>query len=107
MRANRSKPLLATAVLLGTALIWGMAFVAQVLGGRHMDVFTFNGARFLLGAAALVPVFLLFEKPCADQKTRRKTALAALCGGVILFLASFFQQVGIDLTASPGKAGFM
>ena len=72
-----------------------------------MDAFTFNGSRFLLGAIALVPVFLLFEKPCADKTAKRKTALAALCGGVILFLASLLQQMGIDLTASPGKAGFI
>ena len=35
------------------------------------------------------------------------TLLAALCGGSMLFLASYTQQCGIELTANPGRAGFI
>ena len=45
-----------------TAIIWGVAFVAQLIGSDHVGVFTFNGVRFILGALSLVPVILLFEQ---------------------------------------------
>jgi drug/metabolite transporter (DMT)-like permease len=52
----------ATAMLFATAMIWGFAFVAQVLGGDHLGSFTFNALRWLLGGLCLIPVYLLFEK---------------------------------------------
>ena len=52
----------ATIMLFFTAMLWGFAFVAQVLGSDHVEPFTFNGIRFILGAVSLIPVFSLFEK---------------------------------------------
>ncbi len=101
------KHYLASALLLGTACFWGVSFVAQVLGARYMDTATFNAARFLVGAAVLVPVCLLFERERPDRRRARRTALGALCAGVMLFLASFLQQYGTGLSANPGKAGFI
>ena len=46
-------------MLLLTALIWGLSFVVQSVGTGYLGAFTFNGVRFLLGAAALVPCMLL------------------------------------------------
>ena len=43
-------------MLLMAAAIWGLGFVAQRLGMDHMGPFTFNGLRFLLGAASLLPL---------------------------------------------------
>ena len=43
-----------------TAIIWGVAFVAQLIGSDQVGVFTFNGVRFILGAVSLIPVILIF-----------------------------------------------
>ncbi|MBQ8334269.1 MAG: DMT family transporter [Clostridia bacterium] len=89
------------------AVVWGFAFAAQALGADHLGAFTFNGARFLLGTIALVPVILIFEKNEHDAKKMKTTVIAGLCAGCALFAASWLQQVGIQLTDSAGKAGFI
>ena len=43
-------------MLLLTATIWGVSFVAQSVGLDYVGPFTFNGVRSLLGAAVLLPV---------------------------------------------------
>ena len=101
-----------TVMLFATAIIWGFAFVAQVLGGDLIEPFTFNGIRFILGAVSLIPVYCLFEKerdlPPMEKMTRhRHTAFCAIFGGLCLFVASTLQQFGIALTRDPGKAGFI
>ena len=101
------KRILSSAVLLGTALIWGIAFVAQVFGARYLDPFTFNASRFLLGGIALIPICCLFERKQIEKRAKRHTLLAALAGGGVLFLASLLQQFGIEMTENPGKAGFI
>lgn len=59
-------------LLLLTATIWGVAFVAQSVGMDYVRPFTFNGVRSLLGAAVLVPVIFLFGKHksgvCTDNQ---------------------------------------
>ena len=104
--------LIANIMLFATAIIWGFAFVAQVLGSDDVPPFTFNGIRFMLGSISLIPVYLLFEKEkgmtVPERRARHKhTALAALCGGLCLFIASGLQQYGTTLTRDPGKAGFI
>ena len=51
----RKDTLASDSLLLLTAAIWGFAFVAQRMGMEYVGPFTFNGVRFLLGAAALAP----------------------------------------------------
>ena len=101
------KQLAASAVLLLTACIWGCAFVAQVFGVRYLDAYTFNASRFLLGAVALVPVCLVFDRERADRERWRSTLIAGLCGGCVLFVAALLQQQGMEYTPNPGKAGFI
>lgn len=103
-------------LLLLTAFIWGAAFVAQSVGGDQVGCFTFNGVRSLIGALVLVPVicFLdarkkkeLGEEGFSKQKGDRKTLmLGGLCCGIMLCIASNFQQFGISFT-TVGKAGFI
>ena len=103
-------------LLLLTAFIWGVAFVAQSVGGEAVGCFTFNGVRSLIGAAVLIPViyFLdvqkkkeLGEKKFLEQKGDKKTLLlGGICCGVMLCIASNFQQFGISFT-TVGKAGFI
>lgn len=91
--------------LLLTAIIWGFAFVAQVSGGAHLGIFYYNGIRFTLGAASLIPVILIFER--SEKGKNKITYLAGIVAGVILFTASNLQQWGINITGSSGKAGFL
>ena len=49
-------------LLVLTALIWGVAFVAQSKGGDAVGPFSFNCIRFLLGAIVLLPVIALLDK---------------------------------------------
>lgn len=99
-------------MLFPTAIIWGFAFVAQVLGSDHVGAFTFNGIRFLLGALSLLPVCLLMERdrdlsPEWRRHRRRHTALISLPAGALLYVASALQQIGATMTRDPGKAGFI
>jgi drug/metabolite transporter (DMT)-like permease len=102
---NKKNDLKSSLLLLLTSLIWGLAFVAQSAGMEHVRTFTFNGVRFALGALSLIPVILFFERNAgADAK---KTLKAGVIGGAILFTASSFQQLGIELGSPAGKAGFI
>ena len=90
-------------LLLLTAAIWGLAFVAQRLGMDHMGPFYFNALRFTLGALALAPLL-------ATAAVRRHLDIRLLPGGLLaggaLFAGASLQQVGIVETTA-GKAGFI
>ncbi|MCL2708690.1 MAG: DMT family transporter [Defluviitaleaceae bacterium] len=97
-------------VLFATAVIWGVAFVAQRAGMDYVGAFTFNGVRFLLGALVLVPVcfFLEWRKERPEQLKKIRTSVSAgFIGGLVLFVAAGLQQLGVQLTMSAGKAGFI
>ena len=112
----KTKQMKNSLLLLLTAFIWGVAFVAQSVGGEAVGCFTFNGVRSLIGAAVLIPViyFLdsqkkkeLGEEKFLKQKGDKKTLLlGGICCGVMLCIASNFQQFGISFT-TVGKAGFI
>ncbi|HOX19095.1 MAG TPA: DMT family transporter, partial [Spirochaetales bacterium] len=53
------------------AAVWGFAFVAQRAGMDHVGPFTYNGVRFLLGFAALLPLI------AARRAAARRQTLAA------------------------------
>lgn len=90
-----------------TAIIWGFAFVAQKVGAQYVGAFTFNGIRFALGALSLFPVIMLFEKEKTTKESFFKTLKAGVICGVVLFIASTLQQVGVEITNSAGKSGFI
>ena len=94
-------------LLLLTAIIWGFAFVAQRTGGQYVGTFTYNGIRFCLGTLSLIPVILIFEREKRDPAKWKRTLFAALLCGVILFIASTLQQIGVNITQSAGKGGFI
>lgn len=102
-------------MLVLTALIWGIAFVAQSVGVQYVGPFTFNAIRTFIGGLVLLPCIPLLDKMKKTPKeelrrtlkSQRKTLLlgGALCGSV-LAIASILQQFGL-LYATPGKAGFI
>ncbi len=95
-----NKALRADALLLFTALIWGLAFVAQRVGMDFMGPLTFNGLRFALGSLALWPVVMRAEG------MKRLDWRAGALTGVLLFAGAALQQMGVVYTEA-GKAGFI
>ena len=98
-------------MLLLTAMIWGAAFVAQSVGMDYVGPFTFNSARYFLGAAVLLPVIFIGDHRRAVPDPRmswgnRQLWLAGLICGVIMAVATSLQQIGIIYT-NEGKAGFI
>ncbi len=104
-----------------TAVIWGVAFVAQSAGMEYLGPFTYNGVRSVLGGMVLLPCIALLNKIQAAKpdtaegssvegrnikKSGKELAAGGLCCGFILFAASNFQQFGIQYT-TVGKAGFI
>lgn len=94
--------------LFTAAVVWGFAFSAQVMVDTDvLGNFSFNGVRFILGALSLIPVVLIFEREDKDIKKLKRTAVAALVAGTVLFIASALQQYGISINHNAGKAGFI
>ena len=52
-----------------TAVIWGVAFVAQSVGMDYVGPFTFNAVRFLLGGTVLLP-FLMWKWKSGQNEIR-------------------------------------
>jgi len=107
-----SREFKADILLLLTALIWGLAFVAQRLGMDHVGPYTFNGVRFLLGAGALLPLALRSagqSHPAHVLRPGRGGSIGlwgGLLAGAVLFAGATLQQVGLVYTTA-GKAGFI
>ena len=97
----------ATICLFLTSLIWGFAFVAQLVGMAFMRPYTFNAVTFFIGAGSLAPVIMALDKERPDAEGRKKLWTYGLVCGLILFVASNLQQFGIDMTGSAGKSGFI
>ena len=95
-----------------TALIWGSAFVAQSVGMDFLGPLSFNGARNVLAALALIPVIAVMDRknqgsgrPQGPQQRRTLWQGGVACG-LVLAAATTVQQLGIQY-ASVGKAGFI
>lgn len=90
--------------LLIVSMIWGSAFVAQRVAGQMGSVYLFNGARYLLAAVVVVPfvkrdIISLYAYP-------RNQYQWMFIAGVLLFIASAVQQLGVVYTTA-GNAGFI
>ncbi len=104
-------------LLLLTAIIWGFAFTAQRAGMEFVGPFTFNGIRFLIGSISILPLLFLdskrrFNNKSSDAKffanrdNPKRLIIYGALGGLLLYLGSSLQQMGIVYT-SAGKAGFI
>ncbi|MCR5800124.1 MAG: DMT family transporter [Lachnospiraceae bacterium] len=98
-----------------TALIWGVAFVAQSVGMDYVGPWTFNCVRYFIGGTVLIPVvcfIALMERKGAqtasehDHSKIKNTVIGGCISGLFLAVASLFQQYGI-IETSVGKAGFI
>ncbi|MGF0031735.1 DMT family transporter [Bariatricus sp. SGI.154] len=99
-------------MLILTAFIWGTAFVAQSVGMDYLEPFTFNGVRSLIGGVALLPCIWFLQRVNEKDETeknkgsRKDLILGGIACGILLFVASSLQQLGIQYTTA-GKAGFI
>ncbi|MCP1110178.1 DMT family transporter [Ohessyouella blattaphilus] len=94
------------------SFIWGTSFVAQSLGADMLPPFTFNGVRCIIGGIALLPCIWFLdrsdrkgERPKANYR-RKDLLIGGLACGIVLFVASTLQQIGIRYTTA-GKTGFI
>ena len=112
MSAKHSKNFI---LLFLTALIWGVAFVAQSVAMDYIGPYTFNAVRSLLGGIVLVPCVFFFGRKKKTGKNPagttaydhpRDMVIGGLLCGIMLFLSTTLQQVGIQYT-TVAKAGFI
>ena len=93
-------------LLMLTAFIWGIAFVAQKVGTTDVGPLTFSASRYFLGGLAVLPCAYFFADKNMTKAKLKTSLLAGSFCGVFLFIASFLQQIGIQYT-TVGKAGFI
>lgn len=106
-----NRKVLSSLLLLLTAMIWGIAFVAQSVGMEHVGPWTFVFARYVVSTIVLLPVSLFSVRKRRSYIRPSKTAirtylLGGMTCGAFLGTASIAQQIGIQYTTA-GKAGFI
>lgn len=96
-----------------TALIWGLAFVAQSEGMKTLGTYTFFALRsllalfFLLGVSAVKKIKnkALIKNKTNVQSKKHLIIAGAICG-TAMFIATIAQQNGL-LYTTVGKSGFI
>ncbi len=93
--------------MLIAALIWGTTFIAQTTGMETIGPFGFTGARYLIGALAVLP-FAVYEcRKCSLVKEMQKDnllLLQALGLGVMMFGGISLQQTALQYTLVANAA---
>ena len=101
-----------SAILLATAIIWGMAFSAQSNAMKYIQPFTFVFVRSTITALVLLAALPLFNRLSNRHDSEKKSpplrahvVPGVLCG-FFLVTATILQQVGLVYT-TPAKSGFV
>ena len=102
-----------------TAVIWGVAFVAQSAGMDYVGPYTFNAVRCLLGGIVLIPCVFFLTRSAKKEQKKDGTAskmpvmdrpkdllIGGLICGFMMFVSTTLQQVGSAYT-TVAKAGFI
>jgi drug/metabolite transporter (DMT)-like permease len=101
-----SKQFTATLCLIGAALIWGTAFVAQTTGMEFVGPLTFTNIRFIIGGLLVLP-FALKEVPRFNNLIKKKRLIIIiLLTGFCLLMGSYLQQYALQYT-KIGNAAFL
>lgn len=116
LKQDKRKQLVASLLLTLAAFIWGSAFVAQSEALDILGQFTFLMSRSFFGVLTLVPVSIFVYKKGQKQGEgqhgeyksffSKDLLLGGSFCGIVLFVASFLQQVGI-ISSGVGKSGFL
>ena len=110
----KTKKIISLSLLLSAAMLWGFAFAAQ---GRAAKVgaFSLGAARSFLASLFLIGVIIILDKAKGERKLFSKKGIdinrsefvgGVICG-IILAVASAFQQIGINSGVDSGKAAFI
>ena len=109
------KKYISTAMLFTAAVIWGFAFAAQD-AASNMGAFTLGFARSIVAGIFLVGVVMVFDK-ILDTNRRliskkgidinKIELISGVILGIVLVVASAFQQKGINSGTDGGKAAFI
>ena len=100
-------------MLILTAMIWGSTFIVQktafnddgLAADAQIGPILFTGLRFLLGALVVLPLALR-ESRRASVAMEKNTLFIFFLTGVVLFIATITQQIGI-IGTSVTNAGFL
>ena len=93
-------------LLLLAALIWGFAFVAQVIGMDSIGPYAFNGIRFLLGSLSLLPIIYYYPSGRNPKEASFSIWVAILMAGILLCGGATLQQVALQYTTAS-KTSFL
>ncbi len=111
----KKSSLRSSSLLLITAMVWGVAFVAQKDGMEYLEPFTYNCLRSILGGVVLLIFLPLLDRVRSkhtpiEKGSRRNILVGGVLCGIALFVASGLQQYGVflqDASTNVGKAGFI
>ncbi|MGI6072080.1 MAG: DMT family transporter [Lachnospiraceae bacterium] len=111
-KIKTDRALLNSFLLLLAAIIWGISFVTQQIGGQLLGAYTFNSLRLLIGALVVYIAALILDKAGYSQKPANKAEnkrlwLTGLGCGVFLAIGTNLQQLALNSGVSTGKAGFL
>lgn len=106
------KKIVSSLLLILISAAWGGSFVAQTKGGNIVGPFSFGFLRFFVAGVAILPFVNLIDKnnALADKNIKRNKKdliLGGLLCGLFLAGTSAFQQLGLAMGTSSGKAGFL
>ena len=101
----RMSRLAADGLLLITAFLWGVTFVAQKDAVGLLPPLAFVAARFGVSALALAP-FALLEQRWVRRRASPGSTRLAIAIGLSLFLGTSLQQAGLE-TTSATNGGFL
>lgn len=114
MKSNNLKGSL---ILCLTALIWGLAFVAQSDGGELVPPLTFNALRAYIAATALYIFYKITNRKKekhffpSDKALKKQYLTAGAVCGTMLAVSVNFQQFGISAypqgAAAEARSGFI
>jgi drug/metabolite transporter (DMT)-like permease len=108
-------------MLLTTATIWGMAFVAQRVGMDYVGPLTFSWTRFCLAILVLIPVVRIMDRSARkkaleggseqkaltpeERKLQKKQLMkASVAAAGVLSMANILQQIGLVSTSAERQA---
>ena len=91
-------------ILLLTALIWGVAFVAQSVGMDYVGPFTFNCVRSILGGLVLIPCIFVLDRIRPERKAGKNLSAGECCAADSKVSAEDGCAAGGKVSAEDGCA---
>ena len=104
------RELKASIMLFATAIIWGLAFVAQAAGMEHLGPLSFTASRCFVAVVFLYLTYKFFMMKSASYREEKFNMKRTLVGGsicgLVFTIAINLQQVSLIYTTAA-KASFL